>query len=256
MKSLGRKRQRYNRLQQLFGLILVLSCWQLGVIYMSSFLPVKEQQLEVSFFNTIQWRHRNYAAHPVTAQESAFLEAHYNNSGIRVAVCHPTIHEETNLTAFFRFVSYYRLLGFNHIFSWYLPGVVNLTGFDVLEQLPYVTLIPGGGSRKSWYNQESIQRECFKSEKYAKNYDWAIPLDADEFLMLDRFESIHSFLARHSNYSYVSIGKWMYSSKHATNMTNDSGFGLDRYPWTPGSYCYQGNGNEMCPGWKGRCKVL
>lgn len=37
---------------------------------------------------------------------------------------------------------------------------------------------------------------------------------------------------------------------------SDAGFGLDRFAFTAGTYCFERSGKSYCPGWTGRCKVM
>jgi hypothetical protein len=98
----------------------------------------------------IQWNNRNYISHPVTAKESSYItnmtiadakRRTEHSRPLKVAVCHPTMFgEKISLDPFFAWVSYYRLLGFDHIFLWYEDYIATLPRFAEFQALPYVTL--------------------------------------------------------------------------------------------------------------------
>jgi hypothetical protein len=184
-------------------------------------------------------------------------------TNITTAVCHRTLHGNISMQKLFNFVSYYRLLGFDHIFFWYRPEIAHRPLFDKLKALPYVTLTEytGDGIHDG---QLIVEQACLSQAKFAANYTWAFPIDLDEYLWYAWREPIYMFIAnRLPDLHYVSIGKYMYTQRHAITLErNDSGFGLDRYAFTAGSYCYQYHGQSYCPGqswcpgWVGRAKIL
>ena len=273
---------------------------------------------------------RYYGTHPVTAEESAVLTARQQSEStrtFRMAVCHPTIHSETtrgNLTSmekFLVFVSYYRLLGFDHIFLWYLPGIQYIDGFDTLQALPYVTITEHDPSlsqqKETYFGQGKVMAACLREEQYAHSYDWVLSIDADEYLWLNpqfsnQTASPQSGTTTNSSerpmlnvkdwltsngfdrYHYLSFGKYMYTMKHvylpassATPATDtqhkrqgkmfgsSSSFGeMSLCSFTGGPYCHkewisqslnyslatsekQRRGTRaICPGWRGRSKVM
>jgi hypothetical protein len=211
----------------------------------------------------LQWKEgRDYSSHPITAAESEYLDhqkqqlpAEY--SEISTAICHRTLHGNLNMDKVFSFVSYYRLLGFDHIFFWYRPGIAELPRFDELQALPYVTLTEYTGQGVH-HGQTVVESKCLTRPEFAANYTWAFPIDLDEYLWYTWREPIYNYIVnRLANLSYVSIGKYMYTQRHAVTLErNDSGFGLDRFAFTAGSYCYGFAGMYACPGWRGRAKVL
>ena len=253
----------------------------------------------------IQWRNRNYMTHPVTLDESNYLHAiaaeHARKlnrtSVIKAAICHPTIFDpiaggggrlNNLLDHFFAWVSYYRLLGFQHVFLWYEGHVNELPRFDELAALPYVTLtryIPNGEHLR-YHGQGHVERQCMSQSRFAANYSWALPLDVDEYLWLggaggdnnnnnkkrrQRPQSIQDFLSYYEaqNYTYISLGKYHYSTLHVYNVNHEddengsaaagstsSPFGLEKWPFTPGPYCFGKGGMSSCPTWMGRCKVF
>jgi hypothetical protein len=148
-------------------------------------------------------------------------------------------------------------LGFDHSFSWYRPDIAHRPLFDKLKALPYVTLTEytGDGVHDG---QLIVEQACLSQAKFAANYSWAFPIDLDEYLWYEWREPIYMFIAnRLPDLHYVSIGKYMYTQRHAVTLErNDSGFGLDRYAFTAGSYCYQDHGKSYCPTWIGRAKIL
>jgi hypothetical protein len=156
----------------------------------------------------------------------------------------------------FNFVSYYRLLGFDHIFFWYRPGIDQKPRFDELNALPYVTMTEytGGGVHDG---QMEVEQACLSRTEFATNYTWALPIDLDEYLWYKWREPIYKFVVRLTDLHYISVGKFMYTQRHAVALErNDSGFGLDRYAFTAGSYCHGYPGLSFCPTWLGRSKIL
>jgi Glycosyltransferase family 92 len=240
------------------------------------------QESSSSIIRPIQWKKRNYATHPVTLAESNYLNrkaaTEHARGGdiITAAICHPTIFDATgnlNLDPFFAWVSYYRLLGFQHIFLWYEGNVNTRPRFQELADLSYVTLTRYSISpthEKSdlrYHGQFHVERSCMSEARFAANYSWALPIDVDEYLWLEQAQSIQDFLAYYEaqNYTYISLGKYHYSTMHVYNNNNnnntaaaaaDSGFGLEKWPFTPGPYCFGKGGKSSCPTWMGRCKVL
>ena len=213
----------------------------------------------------LNYRHRNFKTHPVTSEEDRLLSQR-DTFNITAAVCHPTIHGNiTSMERFFAFVSYYRLLGFDHVFMWYLKDSVTTSStvwedFNRLANLSYVTMTEfvDGGRNVKYYGQSEVPTVCVSRPEFASLYNWTIVVDADEYLWFKTKLTIKTFLSQH-NYTYYSFAKWQYSPRAAISLSEheDSGFGLDRYAFTPGMYCYQGLGKETyCPDWLGRCKIL
>ena len=224
---------------------------------------------------------RNYTHKPVSNDESARLTLSYQHDNRTVptaAVCHPTLYGKISLPRVFTFVSYYRLLGFDHIFLWYHNSVVQHANhmsrrirrdWDLLQSLTYLTLTEFdprqvaeryGSSASEYYGQGLVQDWCTSNASFGAAYDWVLVVDADEYLWLRKDWNIKEFLQAHKEYSYLSFGKWMYTqmSSAAVPIPNerDAGFDLDRFAFTDGSYCYGYNGDPICPGWRGRCKVM
>jgi Glycosyl transferase family 2 len=230
----------------------------------------------------IQWKNRNYMMHPVTETESNFIsnmttvehakKMNHTTNNLKVAVCHPTMFGDIVLDTHFAWVSYYRLLGFDHIFLWYEGNISKLPRFDELAALPYVTLTlrNNSGSKEVYHGQSRVEKECFAMANHSR-FDWALAIDVDEYIWFQKPQSIQNFLAHYESqgYTYISLGKHHYSTRHVYNGTMtttarqqeeaapaDAGFGLEQYPYTPGPYCYGNRGNSKCPTWTGRCKVL
>jgi hypothetical protein len=111
------------------------------------------------------------------------------------------------------FVSYYRLLGFDHIYFWYRPDIALRPRFDQLKALPYVTLTEyaGGGEHDG---QFVVEHACLSQAKFATNYTWALTIDLDEYLWYSWRGPIYTFIAHIlANFHYVSIGKYMYTRR-------------------------------------------
>jgi len=185
-------------------------------------LPIREWQVP-----SIKISHRNFTFDPVIAEKSEVFSRKDKN-GITAAVCHRTLFgSNITLDPLFAFVSYYRLLGFDHIFFWYRPHVANVPRFEELIRLPYVTLTEhtGGGRNEG---QLEVEKECLSNSTYAADYNWALTVDADEFLWFNSHVSVKDFLSGYdSNYTFLSFGKWMYTTMHRVRLKEDSGFGLD-----------------------------
>jgi hypothetical protein len=212
-----------------------------------------------------QWKEgRNYSSHPITAAESRYLDHQKQQlpakfSNITTAICHRTLFGNATIPKIFSFVSYYRLLGFDHIFFWYRPNITQVPHFDELNALPYVTMTEYTGTPgKRTHGQVEVEHECLSQAKFAANYTWALPVDMDEYLWYNRSEPIYEFVHRLGDLHYVSLGKYMYTHRHAVALErNDSGFCLDRYAFTAGPYCYRKRPkDDICPTWVGRAKVL
>jgi Glycosyltransferase family 92 len=225
----------------------------------------------------IQWKNRNYMSHPVTAAESRYISfmnienaKRMNHSKIlKVAVCHPTMFGDLLLDTHFAWVSYYRLLGFDHIFLWYEENISKLPRFDELAALPYVTLTLHNysdttGIKEVYHGQTTVEKECFTMANHS-NFDWALPIDVDEYIWFQKPQSIQDFLTHYEQQglAYISLGKHHYSTRHVYRSPDDdedddadAGFGLEQYPYTPGTYCNRNPGNFICPNWLGRSKVL
>jgi Glycosyltransferase family 92 len=154
--------------------------------------------------------------------------------------------------------------------------VDQLPRFKELVALPYVTMtrytIPAHAGRdKKYYRyhgQGYVEHACMSESRFAANYSWALPIDVDEYLWFNKQQSIQDFLTDYEaqNYTYISLGKYHYSTLHVYNNSDnrknnndaniDSGFGLEKWPFTPGPYCFGRGGLSSCPTWMGRCKVL
>jgi hypothetical protein len=122
---------------------------------------------------------------------------------------------------------------------------------------------------ETYHGQNQVERECFG---IARNFDfdWALPIDVDEYLLFQQRLSIQEFLPYYEaqNITYISLGKHHYLTRHivdshnttatTTSATSSAGswFGVEQYPFTPGPYCYRRPGQSRCPTWMGRCKVL
>jgi hypothetical protein len=213
-----------------------------------------------------QWKEgRNYRSHPITAAESRYLDHQKQQlpakfSNITTAICHRTLFGNFNMRKIFNWVSYYRLLGFDHIFMWYRPEIAQLPYFDELEALPYVTLTEytGPANRRN-DGQADVEHACLSEAKFAANYTWAFPIDIDEYLWYNHREPIYEYVVnRLGDLHYVSLGKYMYTRKHVVALErNDSGFCLDRYAFTAGPYCYKKiPKDDVCPTFIGRAKIL
>jgi len=208
-------------------------------------------------------KNRSFTLKPITAQESALL-TQQDKSGITAAVCHRTLFGDIHLDPLFAFVSYYRLMGFDHIFFWYRANIAEIPRFQELYSLPYVTMTEYNGTGNK-HGQGESEAMCLGEAKYAAKYDWALYIDADEYLWFNTPMSAKEFISRlDPKYTFVSFGKWMYSMRHAVKENvQDSGFDLDSFAFTAKSHCmrYANQQNQprnftFCPNFLGRCKIL
>ena len=104
--------------------------------------------------------------------------------------------------------------------------------------------------------QEESEKRCIQLAR-SQNYDWALFIDADEFLWIHNHTTLKEFLRIHDDKTYLSFGKWMYSKTVAVKGVDDiGGYGLNEHPFTPRTYCYGRKGKDMCPTWVGRAKVM
>jgi Glycosyltransferase family 92 len=179
-----------------------------------------------------------------------------NHRNITAAICHPTLHDEPDLERVLHFCFYYKKLGFDHLFLWYLPHIANLPLFHELSALPYVTMTMFNQTEQDpvYFGQGTVEKECMSV--LARNYTWTLVIDADEYLWFAEKMDVKEFLEKHVNYTYLSFGKWMYTPRFKVAPKAEPLFGgLNYYAFTGQSYCYTG-GADVCPTWTGRCKVM
>jgi hypothetical protein len=182
-------------------------------------------------------------------------------SNITTALCCKAMYGNVDMTRVALWVAYHRLLGFEHVFLYYHDVIADFPGFDELESLPYLTMTPmkgkvvellekslnsTNGTRIPYSrfvgedmqhaNQHALEIECFNN--HAKDYDWVMIADIDEYLSFNEEMGVKDFIAKYSDESTKSlgIGKKMYTLTARVD-TVDSGFGLDHYPFTPGIFC-------------------
>lgn len=195
---------------------------------------------------------------------------------VKAAVCYKGIFGSADLHRFIKWATYNYLLGFDQTFLWYLPSIKHYEGFDILESLPYVTMLESTTATvKEVYKfyeravtddgrnvQYALEYDCLGD--VAKDYDWVMLADSDEYLWFNETIGLREFLHLHSgNYTYLSFGKKMYDRKHGVDIEN-SGFGLSMYPFHTGRFCDHGGvdkslqrpGSPICPLNAGRAKVL
>jgi hypothetical protein len=199
-----------------------------------------------------------------------------SDADVTTAICHKTLFGAVDLYRFIQWAAYNHMLGFDRIFAWYLPSIRNYEGFDLLASLPYVTMIenvegvvrevrPGLEIVVGDGDQLALEKTCLKG--VAKDYDWVLFADADEYLWFNQNIGVKEFLHGNSgNNTYLSFGKYMYTRSHGVN-ASDNGFGLDAYPFTTGRYCFAKPsyapekralylGDPVCPRHFGRSKVM
>jgi Glycosyltransferase family 92 len=182
---------------------------------------------------------------------------HYYHGGnsISAAVCHPTLHGEPDLERVLHFVTYHKKLGFDHIFLWYLPHIRERPFFDQLQALPHVTLTKFEPRESVYFGQGLVEHDCMSD--LARSYTWVLLVDADEYLWFSEKMNVKEFLGIHSNYTYLSFGKWMYTLRYKIAPDEKPLFGgLNYCAFTGKSYCFSRPGSDVCPTWEGRSKVM
>jgi hypothetical protein len=208
---------------------------------------------------------------------------------ITVGLCHKALFGDINLWMVLDWVSYHKLLGFDHIFMSYIPEVRHLDGFKELSSLPYITLFEFSEGEVQVINDKGYHRlkvspsllntttvqqlnisehqpsaqlllEARCLDQHAHAFDWVMLSDADEYLWFNEKIGVKEFLQRRNNkYDYISLGKWMYTTMHRVNATT-SGFNLENFPFTAGVYCTmqnkRGKPMQVCARMNGRAKVI
>ena len=190
-------------------------------------------------------------------------------SNLTLALCHPTLFGDPHMEAVLNFVAYYRCLGVDHFFFWYLPKIRHLDFFQDLQDLPYVTLtlhqVP---PRVKYFDQKKIQALCLSEPTYAARYDWALAVDADEYLWFAQAQTAKQFLQQFADWDFLSLGKWEYPTRFVTANNSDAPeeqaspnylFGLSQYAFTTESFCIEDprpQDGSGCPNWQGRAKFL
>jgi hypothetical protein len=209
------------------------------------------------------------------------------SSNMTAALCCKAMYGNLDVSRVALWVAYNRLLGFDHVFLYYHDILADLPGFDELESLPYLTMTPMKGklipvlekSQKSTNgtsipyfrfegaseqhtNQKALEIQCYT--KHAKDYDWVLIADIDEYLSFNEEMGVKDFIAKYSddNITSLGIGKKMYTLSARTDAV-DSGFGLDSYAFSPGIYCrikrpkmFRMKSREECSGPFGSTKMI
>jgi hypothetical protein len=209
------------------------------------------------------------------------------SSNITTALCCKAMFGSVDMHRVALWVAYHRLLGFDHVFLYYHDAIADYPGFDELESLPYLTMTPMRGKivdfpEKSMHStngtripyfrfvgedmqhadQHALELECYNN--HAKDYDWVLIADIDEYLSFNEELGIKDFIAKYSDESTKSlgIGKKMYTLAVRADTAVDSGFGLDNYPFTPGIYCtidfqkFPMENRKKCSGYLGSTKLI
>lgn len=227
---------------------------------------------------------------PDVVEISRRLPADFSDhgSGMKVAMCHKTLFGETiDLTKVMKYAAYYRFLGVDQVYIWYLPMHVNETvaGFSELNSLPYVKLIPNHDAALFWYaakkylhlrgsdgrrdgpgGQQALEMDCMRMAS-AQNFTWVLNNDADEYFWYKdpSIGSVKDFLEPYTqDYYYLSFSKKMHSLEFRSKQSVPAtGFGLDGYGFThKGFYCKENGsygterGSSYCPSWLGSSKTF
>lgn len=153
--------------------------------------------------------------------------------------------------------------------------------FQELASLPYVTLTEQTrGNRDNYYDQWRTEKICLRQERFAASYDWVMVADIDEYLWFSENMGVKEFLQSHSDLTYLSFGKQMYTLDHRVdraaldhniNTLEDGSFAVSHYPFYMNHFCYETprnqtgfsnrvvarkKGDAICPTWHGRAKVI
>jgi hypothetical protein len=221
-------------------------------------------------------------------ESSRGLPAVDPSSNTTTALCCKAMFGNVDMTRVAIWVAYHRLLGFDHVFLYYHDALADFPGFDELESLPYLTMTPMKGKvvefvEKSVTNstngtsipyfrfvgedrqhadQHALQLQCLNY--HAKDYDWVLIADIDEYLSFNQEIGIKDFIAKYSDESTKALGfgKKIYTLAVRADTAVDSGFGLDNYPFTPGIYCtipfqkYPTESRKECSGHHGSTKLI
>jgi hypothetical protein len=164
-----------------------------------------------------------------------------NTKEISTALCYKTLFGPVDIHKLTLWAAYYKLLGIDRIFMWYLPELVSEKSpvkgnWSELESLPYLTLLPNTVGRTKSYNgyervengrpgdQWDAERWCLKDK--AKDYDFVLFVDSDEFLWFREKVGLKEFLQPYRDYNYLSFGKYLYTLRHGVKTKKDT-FGLD-----------------------------
>jgi hypothetical protein len=194
-----------------------------------------------------------------------------SKANVSVAICFKTLFGDIDLGIVLQWAAYNRLLGFDHIYMWYRPEMVNAARFTELQSLPYITLtLNTQGRRKNYYNQWWTEETCNRDDQFAGKYDYAMHADIDEYLWFPNQIGIKEYLLQHSTLNYLSFGKRMYTLDHrpdidaslesyVLDMNQRDAFAVDKYPFYIENFCYASGdrqGDPFCPTWRGRSKVI
>lgn len=234
----------------------------------------------------------SYSSNTTSILELAKSFVEPSRSNITAAICYKTLFGNIDVRLVLQWVSFHRLLGFDHFFFFYRTNEFfddNLLYFRILRNLPFVTMKHWTrGNRNDYYDQRGSEDFCLKS--LARNYSWVLTADIDEYLRLPNGMGIKDFLSLYDDkYDYLSFGKFLYTLDHrveakidkftkylirndATTLemdmhyklqVDDHEFVFTRYPFYMKYFCYhygkgrtRNLGDPICPIWKGRAKVM
>ena len=191
------------------------------------------------------------------------------------AICHKTLFGEIDLWTVIDWAVYHRLLGFDKIVISYTADMIRREGFDLLQSLPFVNLIlnvqgyqavdrvghfvdQNETVRKNKLSQQDMIVKCLTED--AKDYDWVLLSDADEYLWFNKTIGVKDFLSTFDpNVTYLSFGKEMYTISYTVESAQHrrGPFFLEEYPFFTGKFCSEhSRQNRTCAGAPGRSKVM
>lgn len=222
------------------------------------------------------------------SSQSTLSSSSSSNYNITAAICHKTLFGNSlNYTRIAEWADYHYKLGFDRIFIGYLPELAAAPGFGQLQALAYVTLYENNlsGPPRKYYTVRLVKHgpgsqdwdieQCLSH--FAKDFDWAMHSDCDEFLWFEEKMNVKEFLHRHEDYNYLSFGKYMYSpvltpsflsNDDLTNQpqrrqrTSPKRYSLSDYPFHSGPFCINAKamprerGGLYCPDYPGRSKLM
>lgn len=236
-----------------------------------------------SMFNAIMSFSPSSSPHSNATTNSNTRDTGTAPPDITAAICHKTLFGSLNYTRIIEWTHYHHDLGFDRIFIGYLPELAAEPGFAALQAVPYVTLYENNlsGPPRKYHTVRLVKHgpgsqdwdieQCLSH--YAKDFDWAIHSDCDEFLWFKEKTSLKEFLHQYNDYNYLSFGKYMYSPllTPLSNVTKQQiqqptwhtkRYSVGDYPFTGGPFCVKvknkprRRGDLYCPDYAGRSKIM
>ena len=162
-----------------------------------------------------------------------------DNNQTKTLLCHKSLFGAIDLRLVRMWAAYYKLLGFDEVYIWHVPSILQLPGVDELARTPYITLVENARGRVKTYqdgytrlvrgvpgDQHDDEKACIRVGRQ-RNFDWVMMADMDEYLWFGEKIRLPEFLQKYapsssSNVTYLSFGKWMYTLEHKVEVTPPS----------------------------------